>query len=157
MLTRRDDGYEIDTDSQRLDLPLIHHWLATDAYWSLGRTAEVQARAVEGSLCFGGYAPGGGQVAFARAVTDAATFAWLADVYVDRDHRGRGIGTWLVDTVRSCLFQLGLKRIVLATADAHEVYRKIGFSPLAEPARWMEIDRRPTRGSSNAALHARTQ
>ncbi|MFC0526780.1 GNAT family N-acetyltransferase [Phytohabitans kaempferiae] len=84
----------------------------------------------------------GAQVAFARAVTDGATFVWLCDVYVDRAVRGRGLGTWMVTQIRDELEREGLRRILLATADAHAVYAKLGFTPLAEPDRWMEY-RRP--------------
>jgi GNAT superfamily N-acetyltransferase len=143
MLTRRDDGYELDTDTSRLDLPRVTQWLATDAYWALGRSGDVIRRSVEGSLCFGVYAPDGEQVAITRVVTDMTTFAWICDVYVARDRRGNGIGTWMVDRVRRVLGDAGVKRIVLATADAHEVYAKIGFRPLLAPDRWMEIDERP--------------
>lgn len=140
---RREDGYEIDTDSERIDLPRVQHWLTTDAYWAQGRTPEAIERSIAGSVCFGVYAPGGAQVGFARAVTDGATFAWIADVYVARDHRGLGIGTWLAYAVRDHLFDLGVPRIVLATMDAHGVYAKVGFAPLVNPDRYMEIDRRP--------------
>jgi GNAT superfamily N-acetyltransferase len=143
MLTRRDDGYEIDTDPARLDLDRVHEWLATDAYWAVGRTMDVTTRSVEASLCLGIYAPDGAQVAFTRAVTDMATFAWLCDVYVAKPYRGKGLGTWMVDVARQTLLDLGVPRIVLATADAHGVYAKAGFIPLAEPHRWMEIDFRP--------------
>ena len=142
MLSRRDDGFEIDTDPGRLDVRRTHEWLSTDAYWALGRPRHVTNRAIEGSLCFGVYGPDGVQVGFARAVTDYATFAWLCDVYVDRAVRGRGLGTWLAQTVREHLLGL-VPRIVLATADAHGVYAKAGFTPFAEPQRWMEIDLRP--------------
>ena len=81
-------------------------------------------------------------VAFARAVTDGATFGWLCDVYVDRAERGRGLGTWLVGAARDHLTGLGVRRLVLATRDAHGVYAKLGFTPLARPEQWMELDRR---------------
>jgi GNAT superfamily N-acetyltransferase len=140
----RDDGYEIDTAPDRLDLERLHHWLSTDAYWARGRSAEVVARSVRGSLCFGVYARDGTLTGFARAVTDGATFAWLCDVYVDRAARGIGLGGWLVRVVRDDLRERGIRRIVLATADAHEVYARVGFAPLAVPGRWMEIDGRDT-------------
>jgi GNAT superfamily N-acetyltransferase len=143
MVSRRDDGFEIDTDPGRLDVQRVHEWLSTDAYWALGRPKHVVVRSIEGSLCFGLYAPDGGQAGFARVVTDHATFAWLCDVYVDRAVRGLGLGTWLVLTIREQLLGM-VPRIVLATADAHGVYAKAGFTPFAEPQRWMEIDLRPT-------------
>jgi GNAT superfamily N-acetyltransferase len=142
MLRRRDDGYEIDTESGRLNLPRIHEWLSTDAYWALGRPAEVVSQSIRNSLCFGIYDPAGGQVGFARVVTDQATFAWLCDVYVAREARGRGLGTWLAQSIREHVLGLGLPRVILATVDAHEVYARAGFVPVASPERWMEIDLR---------------
>jgi GNAT superfamily N-acetyltransferase len=79
------------------------------------------------------------QVAFARVVTDSVTFAWLCDVYVDRAERGRGLGTWMVGAIRDELSTRGVRRILLATADAHGVYAKLGFTPLAELDWWMEL------------------
>jgi len=142
MLTRRDDGYEIDTEPGRLDVPRIHRWLSTDAYWALGRPADTVARTVAGSLCFGLYGRAGAQVGFARVVTDYATFAWLCDVYVAREARGQGLGTWLAQVVRDEVHAAGVPRILLATFDAHGVYARAGFVPLNEPGRWMEIDNR---------------
>ena len=140
--TTRPDGHAIDTDRGRLDVARVHDWISNDAYWARGRSRELMERAIEGSTCFGVYASDGQQVAFARIVTDHATFAWLCDVYVAREARGRGIGTWLVRTIREHVLGLGVRRIVLATADAHDVYAKAGFTPFASPQRWMEIDLR---------------
>ncbi|MFG1900209.1 GNAT family N-acetyltransferase [Micromonospora carbonacea] len=138
----RDDGHQLSTDPARLNLDLVHHWLSTDAYWALGRDRETVGRAFAGSLPYGVYRPGDGrQVAVARVVTDRATFAWLCDVYVDRAARGVGLGTWLAGAVRDHLATLGVRRIVLATSDAHGVYAKIGFA-LVEPDRWMQYDGR---------------
>ncbi|MEV1328307.1 GNAT family N-acetyltransferase [Micromonospora costi] len=138
----RADGYLLTTDPAQLDLDRVHHWLSTDAYWALGRDRETVERAFAGSIPFGVYRPGDGrQVAVARVVTDRATFAWLCDVYVDRAERGHGIGTWLAGAVRDHLAELGVRRIVLATNDAHGVYAKVGFTPV-HPERWMELDRR---------------
>jgi GNAT superfamily N-acetyltransferase len=149
----RPDGYTLSSDANLLDVDLVHHWLSTDAYWALGRPRERLVKAIAGSLVFGVYRRDGGtdhdgdgpataspsQVAFARVITDSATFAWLCDVYVDRAERGRGIGTWMVRVVRDELVNLGVRRILLATADAHGVYAKLGFNPLAETDRWMEL------------------
>ncbi|TDC48077.1 GNAT family N-acetyltransferase [Micromonospora sp. KC207] len=141
----REDGHQISTDPARLDLDLVHHWLSTDAYWALGRDRGTVGRAFAGSLSFGVYRPGDGrQVAVARVVTDGVTFAWLCDVYVDRSARGRGLGTWLAGAVRDHLATLGVRRIVLATVDAHGVYAKVGFVPV-DPGRWMEHDGRVNR------------
>lgn len=147
MLTRREDGYEIDTTAERLDVDLVTRWLTTDAYWAVGRSADVIARSIANSLCFGVYAPTGEQVAVARVVTDEATFAWLCDVYVDRGSRGLGLGTWLSRTAVADLRDRGVPRLVLATMDAHTVYQQAGFVPLANPGRWMEIDLRAPFGT----------
>jgi GNAT superfamily N-acetyltransferase len=131
------DAYEIRTDLADMDLDLVHEWLSTDAYWSLGRTREAVGTAAEHSLNSGAFAVDRRQVAYARVVTDHANFAWLCDVYVDRDHRGRGLGTRLVATVTETLDPLGIRRILLATRDAHEVYAGFGFEPLPDPTMWM--------------------
>jgi GNAT superfamily N-acetyltransferase len=141
----RPDGYLLSTDPSRLELDRVHQWLATDAYWAIGRERDVVERAFAGSIGFGVYRPGDGrQVAVARVVTDRATFAWLCDVYVDRSERGRGLGTWLAGAVRDHLAELGVRRILLATLDAHGVYAKVGFTPVV-PEHWMQLDRRVTR------------
>lgn len=133
-------GYELSTDPARLDVPRIHTWLSTDAYWALGRSRETVERTVAGSLNFGAYrTASGAQAAYARVVTDGATFAWLCDVYVDRAARGRGLGTALVEAVRDHLAPYGLRRIMLATADAHGVYERIGFRRLGDPGKWMYL------------------
>ncbi|MFR0353785.1 GNAT family N-acetyltransferase [Streptomyces sediminimaris] len=134
-------GYEISTDAGRLDVDRVHRWLSTDAYWATGRSREKQESAVAGSLNFGVYdSVSGEQVAYARVVTDRATFAWLCDVYVDRRVRGKNIGTALVGAVREHLRPYGLRRILLATHDAHGVYEKLGFRELARPDRWMALE-----------------
>ncbi|MFD4034219.1 GNAT family N-acetyltransferase [Streptomyces sp. NPDC058637] len=130
--------YEISDDPSRLDHARIHHWLSTDAYWALGRTREHQDRAISGSLNFGAYDRATGeQLAYARVVTDHASFAWLCDVYVDRSARGLGLGTRLVTTIRDLLAPAGVRRFLLATDDAHGVYAKVGFEPLGTPEKWM--------------------
>ncbi|MEU1515759.1 GNAT family N-acetyltransferase [Streptomyces sp. NPDC005811] len=134
------EGYEISADPARIDAGRVHRWLSTDAYWALGREREKQDRAIAGSLNFGVYdSASGEQVAYARVVTDLATFAWLCDVYVDPAARGKGIGTSLVAAVRDHLLPHGLRRILLATHDAHGVYEKVGFEALEEPDRWMAL------------------
>lgn len=137
---RMPEGYEISTDPARIDAARVHGWLSTDAYWALGRPREKQDRAIEGSLNFGVYdSASREQVAYARVVTDRATFAWLCDVYVDPSVRGKGIGTALVAAVREELRALGPKRVMLATHDAHGVYEKLGFRPLERPDHWMAL------------------
>lgn len=129
--------YEIRTDVAEMDLDLVHRWLSTDAYWSLGRSREAVQTAAEHSLNFGVLTDDGRQVAYARVVTDHTNFAWLCDVYVDRDHRGRGLGTRLVAAVTERLDELGVRRTLLATQDAHGVYAGFGFEPLPDPSMWM--------------------
>jgi GNAT superfamily N-acetyltransferase len=134
------EGYELSTDPRRLDAGRVHHWLSTDAYWALGRSRQKQDRAIEGSLNFGVYdAASGEQVAYARVITDRATFAWLCDVYVDRSVRGKGLGTALVAAVREHLRPYGVRRVLLATHDAHGVYERLGFTALERPDQWMAL------------------
>jgi GNAT superfamily N-acetyltransferase len=140
---QRGDGLTLTSDPTRLDLPQVHRWLSEQAYWALGRSWDVFERTVAGSRTYG-VLDGDEQVAFARAVTDGATFAWVCDVFVAAEHRGRGIGSWLVRAVVADLSGLGVERFLLATQDAHEVYRGLGFTELAEPGRWMELDLRST-------------
>ena len=134
------EGYEIRTDLADMDFDRIHPWLSTDAYWAMGRTRDNIETAARHSLNFGVFTtaePGGQQVAYARVLTDHANFGWLADVYVDRDHRGRGVGRMLVDAVVEHLEPIGLSRVLLATRDAHEVYARVGFEPLPNPEIFM--------------------
>ncbi|MGW6390838.1 GNAT family N-acetyltransferase [Streptomyces sp. NPDC055103] len=133
-------AYEISADPARIDAARVHHWLSTDAYWALGRPREKQDAAIAGSLNFGAYHGETGEMAaYARVVTDYATFAWLCDVYVDPRARGTGLGTALTTAVRDHLAPCGLRRILLATADAHGVYEKVGFTPLQNPDKWMAL------------------
>ena len=134
-------GYEVSTDKKRLDIEVVVGFLAR-AYWSKTRTREQVIRSIEHSLCWGVYhKPSGQMVAFARVVSDCSTFAWLCDVFVDESHRGHGLGKLLVASVLAHPDLQGLRRYLLATADAHGLYRQFGFRPLHNPDRWMEIDR----------------
>jgi GNAT superfamily N-acetyltransferase len=125
------NGYAISTDRDRLDVDYVHAFLTT-SYWSPGVRRDVVERAIAGSLCFGLYAPDGAQAGFARVVTDRATFGYLADVFVGEEHRGGGLGVWLVQTVLEHPELTGLRRWILATADAHELYARFGFERLDE-------------------------
>jgi GNAT superfamily N-acetyltransferase len=138
MLIVYDDGYEIDDGARRLDVDAIHAFLARDAYWSPGIPRDVVDRAIAGSLNFGLYRDGS-QVGFARVISDKATFAWLADVYVLPDHRGHGLGHRLVQAALNHPDLQGLRRIALVTSDAHRVYADCGFTPLSDAERWMNI------------------
>ncbi len=130
--------YEITTDRSRFDLEAIHAFL-TRAYWSPGIPRAVVERAVANSLCFG-LLLGTEQVGLARVVTDRATFAYLADVYVLEEHRGKGLARRLMEAVVSHPDLQGLRRMLLATRDAHGLYAKYGFKPLAAPERLMVRD-----------------
>jgi GNAT superfamily N-acetyltransferase len=129
-------GYEIDTDKSRLDLDLIHQFLA-GSYWSEGIPKEIVLKSIRESDCFGIY-KSGEQVGFARVISDHATFAYLADVFVIPAERGHGLGKWLMATIMKSGQYQNLRRWLLATKDAHELYRQFGFTE-APPGRVMEI------------------
>jgi GNAT superfamily N-acetyltransferase len=127
----------ISTDPSRLQISTIHHFLSVDSYWAQGRSLETIETSILHSLCFGVYASDQ-QVGFARVVTDYATFAWLCDVFIHEDQRGQGLGKWLIQTVMAHPVLGSLRRILLATRDAHELYRRYGdFELLPNPERWM--------------------
>jgi GNAT superfamily N-acetyltransferase len=128
--------YTISTDTARLDIGVIHRFLDT-SYWAAGRSVETIRRSIENSISFGLY-KGDQQVGFARVITDYATFAWIADVFVLEPHRGQGLSKWLMEVIISHPELQGFRRWVLATKDAHELYRKFGFKELKLPERWME-------------------
>ena len=123
-------------DPARLQIERVHRWLAS-SYWSPGIARERVERAIAGSHPLGGY-HGGEQVAFARAITDHATFAWIADVWVDEAWRGRGIGRRLVGWFLDHPGFADIRRVALVTADAHGVYAALGFHPPLRPDRYME-------------------
>lgn len=125
-MTAERDGYEIDDDPGRLDVDAIWGFLR-EAYWSPNVPRDVVARSIPGSLCLGLYAPGGELAGFARAVTDSATYAWIADVFVLEPHRGRGLGLWLVETLLGHPRLQGLRMLTLNTVDAHSLYERFGF------------------------------
>ena len=134
----RKDEYTISDDRARLDVDVIYNFLSGSSYWARGRSRERVERAVAHSLPFGVYRDGR-QVGFARVVTDYATFAWLADVFVLDSERGRGVGKWLVETIVSHPELREVRRWLLATRDAQELYRRFGFRDLnASPLGWME-------------------
>lgn len=131
------DGFVISTDPAAIDGDAVHAFL-TRSYWSRGIPLDVVRRAIAGSLCFGLFA-GDAQIGLARVITDGATFAYLCDVYVLEDYRGRGLGTWLIEAVVAHPALQGLRRFVLVTRDAHRVYAKFGFTALKHPEGYMEI------------------
>ena len=132
----RRDEYLISTERSILDLGIVYGYLKT-SYWAAGVPEDVVRRSVENSLCFGVYS-GEEQVGFARVVTDRATFAYLAYVFVLEAHRGQGLGKWLVEVILSHPDLQGLRRWMLATRDAHDLYRRYAFTELARPAIFME-------------------
>ncbi len=135
-LEARRGSFLISTDPARLDLDTICGFLSR-SYWARQRTRERIEASLQHSLVFGVY-DGQRQIGMARIVTDYATFAWLCDVFVDEAYRGRGIGKWLLENVVTCPELQGLKRILLVTDDAQELYAQYGFRPIAHPEGWME-------------------
>lgn len=138
---RHQDGFTVSTDPARLDLDAIHSALS-QSYWSEGVPKETVERGLRGSLCFGLYEEeegAAGQVGLARVITDAATFAYLCDVYVLPGYRGRGLGKLLLRSVMEHPDLQGLRRFNLVTRDAHELYRAFGFTAVKNPGRHMEI------------------
>lgn len=129
--------YSISTDKDRLDIDFIHAFL-TRSYWAEGIPRDVIEKSVKSSLAFGVYF-GDRQVGFARMITDEATFAYLADVFIEEEFRGRGLSKWLMEVIMSYPGLQGLRRIMLATRDAHGLYSHFGFTPITQPERWMQI------------------
>ncbi|MEO8482858.1 MAG: GNAT family N-acetyltransferase [Acidobacteriota bacterium] len=135
----RQDALLISTDPARLDVRAIHAYL-TRSYWASGIPLETVERCIQGAICFGVYDEGR-QIGFARVITDRATFAYLADVYILESHQGRGLGKWLMRVIMAHPDLQRLRRFSLATRDAHGLYAQFGFTPLRAPDRHMEIAR----------------
>lgn len=129
--------YTISTDKERLDLDVIHKFLSEESYWAGERTLEQTKTAIENSICFGLY-HGDDQIGFARVVSDKATFAYIGDVFIIDEFRGRGLSKWLMQVIVDHPELQGLRRWVLATRDAHGLYEQFEFAPLRHPDRWME-------------------
>lgn len=134
---KTEDGLLFSTDRSRLDIDAIHAFLATESYWVPGIRREFVERAIETSLCFAIF-DATRQLAFARVITDGAGFAWLADVFVVADARGRKLGERLIEFVLAHPDLQRIRRFMLATRDAHGLYAKYGFTALAHPERIME-------------------
>jgi GNAT superfamily N-acetyltransferase len=132
-----DETYEISTDRTRLDIELIHDFL-TNSYWAKGVPREVVERSIQHSLPFAAF-QGTNQIGFARVITDFATFAYIADVFVLSEHRGRGVARALIRAILSHPQLQGLRRLLLATRDAHGLYAKFGFQALSHPEHFMTI------------------
>lgn len=133
----REGDFLISTDKSSLDLSVIHSFLA-NSYWAEGIPIELVKKSIDNSLCFGLY-KGGKQVGFARVITDYVTFAYLADVFVLPSERGKGLSKWLMQTIMAYPNLQGLRRWMLATRDAHSLYKQFGFEPISEPEKLMAI------------------
>jgi GNAT superfamily N-acetyltransferase len=140
-MTQRDE-FLISTDPERLDLDAIERLLRS-AYWASERSRAATELAVKNSLCFGLYdSQSGRQIGLTRVVTDYSTFAWLCDVIVEEEHRGKGLGKWMLEEVLADTRLRHVSRWMLATSDAHHLYERYGFTPMAHADRWMERVRR---------------
>ena len=131
------NGYSISNDVADMDIAVIHGFIS-NTYWAKGIPQEVLEKALRNSLCFGVFTDSGQQVGFARLITDRATYAYLADVFVLEAHRGKGLAVWIMEHVNAHPDLQGLRRITLATRDAHGFYEKFGFKLLASPQNFME-------------------
>ena len=131
------DKFYISTEKEKMDIDLIHSFL-TRSYWAEGISKEIVRRSIEGALCFGVF-ENERQIGFARMITDRATFAYLADVFIIDEYRGLGLSKWLMEVIMSHPDLQGLRRLMLATRDAHELYKKFGFTQLNNVDRWMHI------------------
>lgn len=137
-MERIKDSYTITTDKGKINVSYTHHFLSTQSYWAENIPRDVVERSIEGSLCFV-VLHEGAQVGFARVITDGATFAYLADVFIDPAHRGKGLSKWLMEVIVAHPSLQGLRRFLLATRDAHGLYGQFGFTPLTAPDRWMQV------------------
>jgi GNAT superfamily N-acetyltransferase len=131
--------YSVTTSTEEIDRERVYYWLSELSYWARGRSRETQDAAIDASRNYGVFDTATGeQAAYGRVITDGVTFAWLCDVFVAPDARGRGLGKMLAAAVVDDLEPLGLKRIMLSTGDAHGLYAQFGFAPLEDPTRVME-------------------
>ncbi len=133
----QNSNFTISTDKNRLQIDVIQRFLTEESYWAKTRTREQTLTAINNSLTFGIY-KGENQIGFARVVSDFATFAYLGDVFILEEFRGRGLSIWLMETIVSHPELQNLRRWILATKDAHELYEKFDFTRLKFPERWME-------------------
>ncbi|NLQ18255.1 GNAT family N-acetyltransferase [Marinomonas sp. M1K-6] len=130
-------GYRISSHYEDMDFDVIHAYIAS-TYWASGIPAHTLKTALDNSLCFGVFAADGKQVGFARMITDQATFAYLADVFIAEEHQGKGLSKWLMQEIHDHPSMQGLRRILLATRDAHGLYAQFGYTPLSHPATFMQ-------------------
>jgi GNAT superfamily N-acetyltransferase len=136
-MTTNDSSFEVSTDQSRLDIPMLYRFLSEQSSWAVGIARPLVERAIENSLCFGAYLDGR-QVGFARVITDFATYAHLADVFVVPEYRGHGYGKQLVAAVLRHPSLQRLRRFTLATTDAHSLYERFGFTTPRQPESLME-------------------
>lgn len=132
-------SYEVSDDPLRFDLDRAHGWIGGQSYWARHIPLETFAKACANSLVVGAYAADGTMAAMARVVTDRATFGWVCDVFVDDAHRGAGLGKQMMAYLKTHPDLQGLRRLHLATRDAHGLYAQFGFTALTQPENWMEI------------------
>jgi len=133
-------GYAITTDKSLMNIQDIYHWLSQEAYWCKGIPYELFKTTFDNSFCIGALIDGK-QIAYARLITDQATFAYLADVYVTEEHRGKGISKKMMQILFDLDWVKGLRRVMLATRDAHGLYKQYGFTECKFPERLMELSR----------------
>ena len=136
-------NYKISTNKDKLDLIAIHDFLTNRSYWAIGRSFETVKRSIENSICFGVYDNSDKQVGFARVLTDYAVFGYIMDVFILEDYRKQGLGKQLMSAIMQHSDLQCLKRIMLATNDAHELYEKYGFKRTVTPEKIMEIVNKP--------------
>jgi GNAT superfamily N-acetyltransferase len=136
----KEEMIQISTDKNRLNIVLIHEYLSTESYWAQNRDIEIVKRSIDNSLCFGVYEDDK-QIGFARVVTDYAVFAWIMDVFILKNYKGKGYGKMLMRAIMSHDKLQNLQRWGLATDDAHGLYEQFGFKPLSKPLNMMEIKR----------------
>lgn len=134
------NGYLFSTDKSKLNIPYIHQYLSVESYWAQGVPLETVQRSINNALCFGIY-QNDEQVGFARLITDYATFAYLGDVFVDERHRGKGLSKSLMTFIQNMDEFKTVRRMVLVTRDAHDLYSRFGFKSLATPDKYMELHR----------------
>lgn len=138
-ITINKDNFCISTDKSKLDITIIHHYLSKEAYWSLNIPLERVQKSINNSLCYGVYY-NDQQIGFARVITDFASFAYIADVFILNEYRGKGLSKWLVETMITHPELQDLRRWALRTRDAHGLYNKFGFADISDPEKWMELD-----------------
>lgn len=132
------DGFCISTDKSKLDISVIHTYLSEESYWAKNISREIVEKSLEGSVCFGIYHTQT-QIGFARVITDMATFGYLADVFIVKEFRGRGLSKWLMQFILRHPPLQNFRRWMLVTRDAHDLYKQFGFVPIVNPERFMRL------------------